>query len=184
MKKEFIEIQIKEIIEDPDSNGCYRLVLEDTGQRLEIPIVISPLDARPLLTLTEGEPSLRPGTHELFAQFISATGYRLHHLKIHDFQRGIYYASLIFGRDGQEIFTLDCRPTDGVALALREGAPMYIGQEVIQRVGMLLYHDMGSMKLPQRIHVMEEKLKRLVEQERYEEAGILRDRINALKQEN
>ena len=179
----YIEIKVKEIVPDPESEGCYRLILEDVAEGLELPMIISTLDARPLQNELEGGRSLRPDTHELFTRFIETTGYRIRRMNIHDFRRGVFYASLFFdqGNDHKNGFEADCRPTDGVALALQAGAPMYVSEEVMKQVGLLLSNDIGKMKAPQRLRVMEEKLRRLVQEERYEEAGILRDRINALK---
>jgi len=176
-----IELKVKEIIPDPESEGCYRLILEDIEEGLEVPMVISALDARPILAEINDEKGIRPHTHDIFTQFIILSGYRLQRVTIHDFRRGVFYASMLFTSENRESLELDCRPTDGIALALRTKAPVYIEEEVVKRVGMLLCNDMGRMKAPQRLKVMEEKLKRLVAEERYEEAGILRDRINTLK---
>lgn len=179
----YIEIKVKEITQDPESEGCFRLVLEDIEEGLELPMVISALDARPLLAELEGERSFRPNTHDLFSTFISATDYRIERMNIHDFRQGVFYATLALGSENKESIEMDCRPTDGVALALRAKSPIFVEQEVMKRVGILLSNDIGKMKIPQRIRVMEEKLQRLILEERYEEAGILRDRIRALKEE-
>ena len=175
------EVKVKEIVPDPESEGCFRLVLEDVEGGLELPLVISALDARPLLAELEGTRGFRPQTHDLFQAFIDAAGYRLERFDIRDFRRGVFYGAMSFGHNEAEGFEMDCRPTDGVALALRSGAGIYVDNEVIRQVGILLDKDMGSMKVSQRIRIMEEKLQRLVGEERYEEAGILRDRINQLK---
>ncbi|MDL2230666.1 DUF151 domain-containing protein [Alistipes sp. OttesenSCG-928-L06] len=177
----YIEVTVKEIIQDPESDGCCRLVLEDVEGGQELPIVISSPDARPVAAQLNGERNLRPATHDLFAQFIAASGYRLDRLLIQGFRRGIFYASAVFAGENKEPLELDCRPSDGVALALRAKAPILASEEVMQQVGRLACRDMGQMKLPQRIQAMERKLQRLVQDERYEEAGILRDRIQALK---
>ena len=180
----YIEVKLKELIPDPESDGCFRLILEDIEEGQELPIVICEADARPLSAEIHGERNLRPSTHDLLSQFISATGYRILRMSIQDFRRGVFYASLLFQGEEKDPFEMDCRPSDGIALALRTGAPVFVSEEVMKQVGLLLSKDMGKMKLPQRIRAMEEKLQHLVHEERYEEAGILRDRIQALKTDN
>ena len=89
----YIEIKVKEVIPDPESEGCFRLILEDLEEGLELPMVISALDARPILAELEGERAFRPNTHELFGQFIFDTGFQIRRLSIHDFRKGVFYAS-------------------------------------------------------------------------------------------
>lgn len=180
----YIEVKIKELIPDPESDGCFRLILEDIEEGQELPIVICEADARPLAAELQGERNLRPHTHDIFSQFIAAAGYRILRMNIQDFRRGVFYASLVFQAEEKDPFEMDCRPSDGIALAMRASAPVFVSEEVMKQVGLLLSKNMGKMKLPQRIRVMEEKLQNLVHEERYEEAGILRDRIKALKTDN
>lgn len=180
----YIEIKVKELVPDPESEGCFRLVFEDVEGGLELPMIVSALDARPILSEMGGERNIRPLTHDIFSAFIEAAGYKLTRLNVREFRRGVFYADLVFRHeDGEESLEMDCRPSDGVALALQAGAPMYAAEEVMNRVGILLGNDMGKMKAAQRLQVMEQKLTRLVDEERYEEAGILRDRIRSLKAE-
>jgi len=180
----YIEVKIKELIPDPESDGCFRLILEDTEEGQELPIVICEADARPLSAEIHGERNLRPNTHDLFSKFITAAGYRILRMSIQDFRRGVFYASLVFQGEDKDPFEMDCRPSDGIAISLRAGAPVFVSEEVMKQVGSLLSNDMSKMKLPQRIRALEEKLQHLVHEERYEEAGILRDRIQALKTDN
>ena len=180
---QYIEVKIKEIVPDKESEGCYRILFEDLAGGLELPVVISAQDSRPLIALLEEEFSTRPQTHDIFYRFIQTTGYRVERMNITGFDRGIFRASLFF-KGADHGFEMDCRPSDGVALAHRAEAPMFVAREVMDRVGVLLSHDFGSMKRPQQILVMEEKLNRLVAEERYEEAVILRDRIASLRMKN
>ena len=47
---------------------------------------------------------------------------------------GIYYAQLILSGDHNEV-RVDCRPSDGIALALRADAPIYVEQHVLDNAG-------------------------------------------------
>ena len=177
----YIEVRVKEIVPDPESEGCFRLVLEDAEGGLELPIVISAPDAHPLLAELEGERSFRPQTHDLIQAFIDATGYRIERFEITDLRRGVFYGTLRFTCNETEILELDCRPSDGIALALRANARIYADEKVVKRAAVLSSGNMDILQVSRRIRIMEEKLERLVGEERYEEAGILRDRINFLK---
>ena len=178
----FIRVHIKEIVPDAESERCFRMILEDSEGGLEMPVVISEADARPLIALLDQDLTVRPQTHDLLQQFIRMQGFQMSRLEIDRFEKGVFHARLYLQGENDRV-ELDCRPSDGVALALRFQAPIYVDKKVMGRVGSLLNNDIGSMKLPQRIEVMEKKLSKLALEERYEEAAILRDRINILKSE-
>lgn len=180
---ERIEVKIREIVPNPDSSGDFRLLLEDVADGREVPIIISGTDVRPLTEGLNGTKHFRPRTHDLFAHFLSVTHYTLRQVDIHTFRRGVFYCSLSFFHPEEGVIEIDCRPTDAIALAMRTKSPVYVSGEVIRQVGSL-NNDTDRLKLPQRLRALEEKLLRLVDEERYEEACVLRDKINTLKSKN
>ncbi len=76
-----------------------------------------------------GDREGRPMTHKLFFDAIVALGARVIELEIHALREETYFADLRMERGGER-FTLDCRPSDGIALALRAGAPVYVSEQV------------------------------------------------------
>jgi bifunctional DNase/RNase len=87
---------------------------------LEIPIALP--EAQALGQAIHALPGTRPGTHELFAKTLLATGTEIVAVRITRFDSGVYYAEIdLVNASGRSV--IDCRPTDGVILALRQ--PVY-----------------------------------------------------------
>jgi bifunctional DNase/RNase len=57
----------------------------------------------------------------------------LDRVTITDMQQNTYFASLLL-RDGEQIAEIDCRPSDAVAIAMRTKSPIYIGDELLDRL--------------------------------------------------
>lgn len=178
-----IQVQVKEVVQDPGSEAYFRLILEDVDKEWELSIMISTLDARALQLELDGRRNTRPQTHDIFVDFIEVAGYQIVKANIQDFRRGIYYASLVFSHPESGVFEMDCRPSDAVTLSLRTGAPIYIDIDIMKKVGKPLGDRRKGEDRAQRLLAMEAKLQCLVREERYEEAGVLRDKIRNLKAE-
>ena len=71
----------------------------------------------------------RPMTHKLFQEALRALGARVIELEIHSLRNETYFAELRLEQAGQRI-ALDCRPSDGIALALRAQAPVFVAESV------------------------------------------------------
>ena len=177
---EYIEIKIKKIVQETEAENCYRLVFEDTEKTFRMPVVIGADEARPLIALLDCTEKRRPRTHSLFYDFVRAAGYEIRCMHITGFEQGIFTALLTF-EGGEERLRLDCRPSDAVILLLLSKGKMYVSREVAERVGRLLHARPSSASLTHRLRVLEDRLKRLVAEERYEEAAVLRDEINPAK---
>jgi hypothetical protein len=83
--------------------------------------------------LREGSEQLRsriPATHDLLDAMLTRLGGKLEKVVVDDLWNGVYYAKLHVTVDGQRT-TVDGRPSDCVALALRAHAPLYITEEVM-----------------------------------------------------
>ncbi len=72
----------------------------------------------------------RPMTHDLTMSLIESLGGKLTAIEITTATRGVFYANAVIATDSGPI-TIDCRPSDGVALAVRSGAPVRCSQEVL-----------------------------------------------------
>lgn len=71
-----------------------------------------------------------PATHDLIDAMVTRLGGKLQKVVIDDLWNGVYYAKLHVAVDGQHV-TVDGRPSDAVALALRSHAPVYVTEEVM-----------------------------------------------------
>ncbi|MFA5237840.1 MAG: bifunctional nuclease family protein [Methanoregula sp.] len=105
------------------------VVLTDGNGRL-LPIFVGLWEAVSINSAQNKEVPPRPFTHDLFLDLMERFSISLHHLQIDSVENGVYYAQLFFASDGHEE-CLDCRPSDGIAVALRAGAPVYVDEGLL-----------------------------------------------------
>jgi len=100
-----------------------------TGERV-LPIYIGLWEALSIESAPMHEVPPRPFTHDLFAETLQRFGISVKNLQIDSLEEGVYYATLLMEQGGREM-RLDCRPSDGIAIAARCGASIFIDDAVI-----------------------------------------------------
>ncbi len=105
------------------------VILSDGTDRL-LPIFIGIWEAVSINSARNREVLPRPFTHDLFLDLCGKFSISLRSLQIDSIEDGVYYAQLVFVSNGREEY-LDCRPSDGIALALRGGVPIFVDQNVL-----------------------------------------------------
>jgi bifunctional DNase/RNase len=106
------------------------LLRESDGARY-LPIWIGAVEASAIAFAQQGEPTPRPLTHELLQRVVDALGDELEEVRITDVEDGVFYATLVFGSGA----TVDARPSDSIALALRCGARILCAEDVLDAAG-------------------------------------------------
>ncbi|MCU0631625.1 MAG: bifunctional nuclease family protein [Methanolinea sp.] len=101
------------------------VILSLEGEETCMPIYIGLWEAISIRNALKQEIPPRPLTHDLFVEFMRSFHIVLKELVIDSLEDGIYYARLILVRDHQQM-SMDCRPSDGIALSLRCGAALLI----------------------------------------------------------
>jgi len=102
----------------------------DPAERL-VPITLGRPEAHAIISAAHGITFSRPMTHDLLVSIMQASGLILSRVEIGSFSQGTFLATLDFLRDDNHI-TLDARPSDAIALALRTHAPLFIADNVYQ----------------------------------------------------
>lgn len=82
----------------------------------------------------EGYIGPRPLTHDLMNDMIEGLDTEILMIKIDDFSDGTYYAKIIV-KQGNRILSLDARPSDATAIAVRASVPIYMSQELLDTHG-------------------------------------------------
>lgn len=95
-----------------------------------LPIWIGHSEAEAIMLLLEKQPHTRPLTHDLLANVIGALGSKVERIVIDRVKGSTFYASIRLTRDGRTI-TIDARPSDSIALALRTRARIYVDEDVM-----------------------------------------------------
>ncbi len=105
-----------------------------------LPIVIGIFEAQAILLVLEKAEFPRPLTHDLMKNLIESLKGKLQRLEIYTLKENIYYANLIIEISGK-IEKIDCRPSDGIALALRFQAPIFAAEDLLERPDIIKYYD-------------------------------------------
>jgi bifunctional DNase/RNase len=119
----------------PSFMGGFSVVLKDVGSDTYMPIYIGTAEGVAIQRGLDRERPVRPMTHNLLADVISRMGGTVDHLTVSDLVDGTYYGTLYI-KQGKKVHEIDCRPSDGMALATTAGAPVKIAKKVLAKAGM------------------------------------------------
>ena len=108
------------------------VVLKEPGNRRALPIWIGVLEANAIVLALEKVELPRPMTHDLMKAVLETTGNSLRKVEITDIRDNTYYASLHLEGNGV-LYTVDSRPSDAIALALRFGVPVVVSEGVMEK---------------------------------------------------
>jgi hypothetical protein len=110
------------------------LVILADGDGRVLPIFIGIWEAVSINSAKIKEVLPRPFTHDLFVDLCERFSITLRSLQIDSIDNGVYYAQLVLASDHHEEY-LDCRPSDGIALALRADIPIFVDENVLAAAG-------------------------------------------------
>ncbi len=110
------------------------VVLKDSVTERYLAIWIGTAEADAITMELQNVPKPRPLTHDLLKNIIHDLGGRLVNVLINDLRKDTYYARLLIEIDGKQI-EVDSRPSDAIALAVREKAPMFVADHVMDDAG-------------------------------------------------
>ncbi|MBS1548335.1 MAG: bifunctional nuclease family protein [Bacteroidetes bacterium] len=137
---EYKRLIIRGISYSQTQTGAYALLLEDEETHVKLPVVIGNFEAQSIsLGLEKDLVPPRPLTHDLFTNFMVATGFEVVSVMIYQIIDGVFYSNINVRNaiSGAEMI-LDARTSDAVAMAVRFDAPIYTTQEVLNEAGILL----------------------------------------------
>jgi bifunctional DNase/RNase len=115
---------------DPSSNTPVIILKADNDQA--IPIWIGLLEATSIASALQNIQFDRPMTHDLFKNFTEMLGYSVVKVEVCDLRDNTFYAQIYF-TSKEKNFSIDARPSDAIAIALRFQAPIYVDEKVIQK---------------------------------------------------
>lgn len=128
--------------------GTPVVVLRDPESGDVVPIVIGPVEARAILMALQGVPVPRPMTHDLISNILAATGLRLERVLVDALIDGTYHGALdLRADDSNAPIYVDTRPSDSLALAVREGAAIFVAPEVIEAARGLEFEPLPDQEI-------------------------------------
>jgi hypothetical protein len=185
------------------SNVGFVVLLKNEKEERSLPIFIGAAEAQAIAIHINQVSMPRPLTHDLMKNVLDYMECRLRRIEICDLKEGTFFARLVLDKDGTET-SIDSRPSDAIALALRCDAPIYVDPKVMDEAGRVLAEGdsatpsieapsapaeggvvsekKGRNVEPTPLDLLEKRLAKAVSDEHYEEAARLRDEIRKLKQ--
>ena len=183
------------------------VLVRPLGLDVAVPIFIAPLEAQSILIGLGSVKMPRPLTHDLFITVLENLEASVNRVEITALREGTYYAKLILEASGSEI-TVDARPSDCLALAVRIKCPIYIDEAVVDEAGIsvkmveeksreakqeesseqageagepVAMHEIPPLVRESEMAGLRKRLDAAIEEENYEEAARLRDRIREME---
>ncbi|OJX28839.1 MAG: hypothetical protein BGO86_00100 [Chryseobacterium sp. 36-9] len=137
---DYKKLIIRGISYSQTQSGAYALLLEHEETSVKLPVVIGNFEAQSIsLGLEKDINPPRPLTHDLFAQFVKNTGFKLESVIIYQIKDGVFFSNINFKNPlTEEELILDARTSDAVAMAVRFDSPIYTTSEVLNEAGILL----------------------------------------------
>jgi len=126
-----IAMTISSLNMDPVTNSPI-IILKEIDGKQTLPIWIGLLEATAIASEIEGVKFSRPMTHDLLKDVMDKTDIKVNKVEICDLKDNTYYAIIHVTRNDQ-IFSIDSRPSDAIALALRTEAPIFVSDEVLKK---------------------------------------------------
>jgi bifunctional DNase/RNase len=125
------EMEVMGVAADPAS-GAPVVYLRGKQDKRQLSMFIGPFEAQGIILPLQGRQPSRPYTHDLMLGAIHLLQATVKRVVITEMRDNTYFANLILDVQGKEI-VLDSRPSDAIALALRENAPILAAEKAFVR---------------------------------------------------
>ncbi|GMV08252.1 MAG: hypothetical protein AMXMBFR53_45270 [Gemmatimonadota bacterium] len=125
-----VEVRVQSLGLDRSTNTPVVILQELEGERV-LPIWIGPGEASAIAMQLADMQFARPLTHDLLVSVLKGLGGSVQKVLITRVEKSTYYAELIVQRNGH-VFSLDARPSDSIAVALRVDARIYAQDSLLE----------------------------------------------------
>lgn len=125
-----VEVRVQSLGLDRSTNTPV-VILQELGGDKVLPIWIGPGEASAIAMQMADMEFSRPLTHDLLVSVLKGLGAMLEKVIVSRVEESTYYAELIVRRNG-DAFSLDARPSDSIAVALRVDAPIFVDGDLLE----------------------------------------------------
>jgi bifunctional DNase/RNase len=136
-------------VEDQQFHNYVVLLKERYGERT-LPIWIGDNEAMAIAMCLEGVKPVRPLTHDLMKVLLDALESKITKIVINDLKNETYFAKIYLEFDGKMI-SVDARPSDSIALALRSNAAIFVEENIMERNGIVFKGDSVEEELKNKL---------------------------------
>uniref|UniRef100_A0A7C6EK93 Bifunctional nuclease family protein n=1 Tax=candidate division WOR-3 bacterium TaxID=2052148 RepID=A0A7C6EK93_UNCW3 len=144
-----LEVFVSGVVEDQQFHNYVVLLKEKYGERT-LPIWIGDNEAMAIAMCLEGIKPVRPLTHDLMKILLDALESKITKIVINDLKNETYYARIYLEIDGKMI-SVDARPSDSIALALRSNATIFVEDNIMERNGIVFKGDSVEEELKNKL---------------------------------
>ena len=127
----FLEMKVRGLALDPLSNMPI-IILKDEEDKRSLPIWVGIFEANAIALELEKIATPRPMTHDLIKNILETIEARIVKVVVTDLKENTFFAVLHL-QIGKAEYTVDARPSDAIALALRAAAPIYVDEDVVRK---------------------------------------------------
>ena len=173
------------------------ILLRSIDDERTLPISIGQLEAQSIAFQLNKIPFPRPLTHDLFKNVVTEINGKVIRTEICALKNDTFFARLVLEISGKTL-NIDSRPSDGIAMALRFSAPIYVDESVMEEAGIIIpeselqkndtgetiSENKGTPHEATTVELLRKQLEVAIEEERYEDAAHLRDEISKLSTSN
>lgn len=131
MDENLIQMKVTGLTIDPFTSMPI-IILKDMDERSALPIWVGLIEASAIATELEHIHLTRPMTHDLLKNLLAAIEVKVERVVVHDLSDNTFYARVELDSAGKKL-TLDARPSDAIAIALRTKAPIFVAKKVIDK---------------------------------------------------
>lgn len=135
-----IAVQIVGLQLDAEMGAPVVLLAESDAPLRVLPILIGPAEAQSIAFAAAGLRPPRPGTHDLMIALLDKLDSQLEEVAVTELLDGVFFAEL-FVETPSGLQRVSSRPSDGIALAMRAGAPIVVSSQVLDDAAVTVRHE-------------------------------------------
>lgn len=188
-----INVEVNKISYHPPSKG-YAVLMQEIGGEKQLPIVVGSTEAQAIALALEGIEMPRPMTHDLLNEIIDSFEGKISKIVINNLLKGTFFAQIFIKTKSNNEIKIDSRPSDAIAIALKSLAPIFATKKVIESAALKSVVIESGTTTPatqetefskfKTLDNLKDALDKAIEEEEYEIAAKLRDKISHLEQGN
>lgn len=178
-----IPVEVTKISFYPPSKGYAVILQEIGGQGRRLPVIVGSFEAQAIALALENVETPRPMTHDLISTILQEVKVDIRQVVITHLSDGTFFAQIRVESEQGGRSDIDTRPSDAIAIALRLESPIFVSEIVMAEAGVvgdsatgLGFEELRHGSEYSRQY-LEDQLQKAIEEEEYEVAAELRDKI-------
>lgn len=136
MKENVVEVEVYNIVQEQNLENYILILKEKEGSRF-FPIWIGQFEAHAIYFALKNQKFERPLTHDLIKIILNALEVKIPMVVVNDVRDRTYFARIVLETENGKVFTIDARPSDSIAIALRMNSKIYVAKKLMDEAGVM-----------------------------------------------